>query len=298
MSKEKEPPYLVEFAKHLSIERGLSPNTVLAYSSDLNDYLLWLDRKDALRADAKLLEDYLWYLKSDKKLKAVSIYRKMEALRAFYKFQSAEERIAEDPTRNFKAPHLPERLPKFLRLNEIEAILRVADEGKFHLMRAKTIAELLYATGMRASELLGLRGEYVNIQEGWVRVLGKGTKERMIPLHDKARQKLVQYLHVREQRFAGKGPDPEVFLGRGGKALSRVQLWRDLKGLGVKARLARPLHPHLLRHTFASHLIQGGADARSVQELLGHADLSTTQVYTHLEASGLKEMHKKAHPRG
>lgn len=289
---------LGEFAKHLSMERGLSDNTCLAYASDLQDYLNWLGKRDPLKADPHTVEDFLWHLRSDRKLKPVSIFRKMEAIRAFYRFQAAEERIADDPTRKFKSPRLPARLPKFLTLDEIEGLLRVPDEGKFAIVRAKTMAELLYATGMRASELLTLKPEYVNLMEGWVRVFGKGSKERMIPVHKRASAQLARYMELRSRRFEGKSVSAEVFVNRTGKPLSRVQLWRDLKGLGQKAGLARPLHPHLLRHTFATHLLRGGADARSLQELLGHSSLSTTQIYTHLDKEGLKETHRKHHPRG
>jgi len=293
----EESPLLGEFAKHLALERGLAHNTCLAYAADTAAYLRWLGRRDPNRADAHVLEDYVWYLKSERKLKAVSIFRKMEALRAFYRLQAAEERIAQDPTRNFKTPHLPERLPKFLTLDEMDALLRVPDHGALPLVRAKTMLEILYATGMRASEILALRSEYVNLEEGWVRVLGKGSKERMIPIHQRARTQLERYLRLREERFED-ATAPEVFVNRAGKTLSRVQLWRDLKSLGKRAGLKRPLHPHLIRHTFASHLLRGGADMRSVQEMLGHANLTTTQIYTHLDKSILKESHRRHHPRG
>ncbi|MFH2201726.1 MAG: tyrosine recombinase [Elusimicrobiota bacterium] len=292
-----ESPLLGEFAKYLALERGLAHNTCAAYAADTAGYLRWLGRRDPNRADARLLEDYVWHLKSDCKLKAVSIFRKMEALRAFYRFQVAEERISEDPTRGFKAPHLPERLPKFLSLDEMDDLLRLEDGNSLPLVRAKTMLELLYATGMRASELLSLRAELVNLEEGWIRVIGKGSKERMIPVHKRARQQLERYLRLREQHFGERSTAPEVFVGRSGKVLSRVQLWRDLKELGRRAKLRQPLHPHLVRHTFASHLLRGGADMRSVQEMLGHANLSTTQIYTHLDKSVLKESHRRHHPR-
>lgn len=289
---------LEEFIRYLSMERGLAHNTCLAYASDLADYLKWLGGKDALKANSRVLEDFLWHLKSERKMKAASIFRKMEALRAFYKFQAAEERVAEDPTRSFKAPHLPERLPKFLTLEEIEALFHADDQGRWAWVRARTVLELLYATGMRVSELLTLRSQSVNLEEGWVRVLGKGSKERMIPIHSRARGQIVRYMTLKERRFEGKAAAPEVFVGKTGKALSRVQLWRDLKNLGIRARISRPLHPHLIRHTFASHLLQGGADMRSLQEMLGHANLQTTQMYTHLDKSILKESHRRHHPRG
>lgn len=293
----QEPSLLGEFVKHLSLERGLAHNTCLAYASDLQDYLKWAGRRDPLKATVRTLEDYLWNLKSERKLKAVSIFRKMEALRAFYRFQASEERVAEDPTRNFKAPHLPERLPKFLTLDDMDALLRVEDKGALALVRTKTAVELLYATGMRASELLQLRCEYVNLEEGWVRVMGKGSKERMIPIHKRACEQLVRYLRLKERVFGDKPAAPEVFVNRTGKPLSRVQLWRDLKALGRRASLRQTLHPHLIRHTFASHLLAGGADMRSLQEMLGHANLSTTQIYTHLDKSVLKESHRRHHPR-
>jgi integrase/recombinase XerD len=290
--------FLDEFVKHLSFERGLAENSCLAYGSDLAGFLAWLGKKDPLKADARIIDDYLWHLREEKGLKAVSVFRKMEALRAFYRFQAAEDRIEEDPTRDFRSPHLPDRLPKYLTLDEMSALLRLRASDDFAGIRAKTELELLYATGMRASELLALKPEDVNLVEGVARVIGKGSKERLIPLHAKAREALAAYLAERAKRFDGKGPSPQAFLNRSGKRLSRVQLWRDLKALGKKANLSRELHPHLLRHTFASHLLQGGADARSVQEMLGHASLQTTQIYTHLDASGLKERHKRHHPRG
>jgi integrase/recombinase XerD len=157
--------------------------------------------------------------------------------------------------------------------------------------------ELLYACGMRVSELVGLRSEMINLQDGWVRVLGKGSKERLIPIHKRAAGLLGRYLLVRNRRFPER-PEPEAFVGRSGKRLSRIQFWRDLAALAKAAGLRRAVHPHLLRHTFATHLLQGGADLRSVQELLGHASLATTQIYTHLDPSELQKAHDKFHPRG
>ena len=156
--------------------------------------------------------------------------------------------------------------------------------------------EVLYATGMRVSELLSLKVDAVNLEDNWVRVLGKGSKERLIPLHAGAVALLRRYLVLRSARFQARSA-PEIFLNRSGRRLSRVQFWRDLRALGRKAGLKTPLHPHLLRHTFATHLLEGGADLRAVQEMLGHASLSTTQIYTHLQGSGLKAAHRRHHPR-
>lgn len=289
---------LSDFTRHLALERGLSKNTCAAYASDLRDFVSWLAGRDALEADAALLDEYLWHAKSEKGLSPASLFRRMESLRAFYRFQAAEERVAEDPTRDFRAPRVPKRLPDALSVAEMGTLLSAPDGGTVHGLRAKVMLELLYATGMRASEVLSLKPEYVNLAEGWLRVLGKGAKERLVPMHERAVRQLERWLKVREERWGAKPHDPVVFLGRGGKGLSRAQLWRDLTALAKRAGLGREVHPHLFRHTFATHLMRGGADARSVQELLGHASLQTTQIYTHLDAGALKKAHKKHHPRG
>ena len=296
VGQEESHPLLEEFVRHVALERGLSPNTCRAYAGDIGEFLRWLGGKDPLKADSRLLSDYLWFLK-ESGLQASSIFRKMEALKTFYRFQSSEERLADDPTRKFRAPKLARRLPDFLTLAEMDVLLSVPDRGDYILARAKTMLELLYATGARASELLALKPEYVNLADGWIRVFGKGSKERMVPMHERAQRAVERFLRLRAAVFGGRTVDPEVFLGRRGKALSRVQLWRDLKALGRKAGLQRELHPHLLRHTFATHLLRGGADPRAVQEMLGHASLTTTQIYTHLDPSGLKRAHERFHPR-
>jgi len=284
------------------LERGLSQHTCKAYASDLRTFLTRPGAKDPLRATPAELSDYLWELKNKRNLKPASVFRAMEALRSFYRFQLAEERIREDPTRHFRSPRLPERLPKCLRHEEVEALLRAASReaarGRFEALRLHAMIETLYATGMRVSEIISLKPQDANLSEGWIRVLGKGSKERLIPIHLRAKRALAGFLSLRQARFEGKAPAPEIFLNRKGKRLSRVQFWRDLRALGPKAGIEARLHPHLLRHSFASHLLQGGADLRSVQEMLGHANLAATQIYTHLETSRIKTAHQRHHPRG
>ncbi len=289
-----------EFLKHLSLERGLSGNTCSAYGSDLRQYFDYLERSGAepLKAGVRLIEDYLWGLKVDRNLSPKSVFRKTESLKAFYAFHLAEGRIARSPMDTFRSPKLAVKLPRVLSEEEIERLLSVPASGSFEIARAKAMLELLYATGMRASEMVSLRPEYANLQDGWVRVLGKGSKERLIPIHARAKAALRQYLDLRQRRFTSGSIAPEAFLNRRGRKLSRVQFWRDLKSLGKKAGLKVKLYPHLIRHSFATHLLRRGADLRAIQEMLGHADLSTTQIYTHLERSGLKASHQKAHPRG
>ncbi len=277
----------------------MARNTILAYVSDLGQFLAYLEGRgqDPLKILRSDLEDYLWELKSKKGLEASSLFRKIEALRSFYFFQAAERRIEVNPAAELRSPRRPTRLPQFLTAEEVGRLLAVPAGVAYESLRTQVTLELLYATGMRVSELLALKAEYVNLQDGWVRVLGKGSKERLIPVHERALAFLKQFLQIRQRRFP-HAVDGEVFLNRRGRRLSRVQFWRDLQALAKRAGLEGKVHPHVLRHTFATHLLQGGADLRSVQEMLGHASLSTTQIYTHLEKSGLKDSHRRHHPRG
>jgi len=221
----------------------------------------------------------------------------MEAIKSFYSFQAGEGRIKDNPAQSLRSPRLPSRLPKFLTREEMDRLFSTPVDGSYESARTRTMLEVLYATGMRVSELLSLKPDAVNVEDGWVRVFGKGSKERLIPIHDRAVSIFKQYLSLRREKFKDDNA-PELFLNRMGRPLSRAQFWRDLRDLGRRAGISQALHPHLLRHTFATHLLQGGADLRSVQEMLGHSSLATTQIYTHLEKSALKGAHRKFHPRG
>lgn len=282
------------------MERGLSPNTCRSYRSDLSQFEKALSRggKGLLQVGAEEVSRYLWELQSRRKLQPASAFRRLEALRCFYRYLLRRERIAADPTRSFKSPHRPKRLPEFLTEGEVARLLNAASQARnLREIRTWAILELLYAAGLRISEALFLRPESVNLSEGWVRVLGKGSKERLVPIHPKARQVLERYLELREQRPRGRKAAPEVFVSRKGSRLSAIQFCRDLKALAKRAGLERRVFPHLLRHTFATHLLQRGADLRSLQEMLGHSNLSTTQIYTHLTPAGIKAAHDKYHPR-
>jgi len=281
------------------VERGLARNTTLAYVSDMEQFLAYLESRgqDPLKARRGDLEDYLWDLKTKKGLQASSLFRKIETLRSFYSFQAAERRVAANPAAELRTPRRPALLPQYLTAEEVGRLLAAPAGASYEALRLRVMIEFLYATGMRVSELLALKAEYVNLQDGWVRVLGKGSKERLIPVHERARALLRQFLQIRQRRFP-RAADAEIFLNRRGRRLSRIQFWRDLRALAKRARLEGKVHPHVLRHTFATHLLQGGADLRSVQEMLGHSSLATTQIYTHLEKSGLKQAHKMHHPRG
>ena len=291
-------PLNIDFQRHLALERGLSRNTWQAYSGDLEAFLAYCEKRktDPAIAAATFIEEYLWSLKKERKLGPASIFRKTEAIRAFYRFLRLEGKALKDPTVNFRAPRLPRKVPRFLSRRDMEQLLAYPAGKSFAGARAAAAVELLYASGMRVSELLALRLESVNFQQGWLRVFGKGAKERMVPVNSAALARLNEYLSVRQTKFGGQSPADELFLNRDGKKLSRQQMWKDIVAFGKAAGVEIHPHPRLFRHTFASHLVQGGADLRSVQEMLGHASLNTTQIYAHVDKGDVKRAHDKFHP--
>ncbi|MDP2867051.1 MAG: tyrosine recombinase [Elusimicrobiota bacterium] len=291
-------PLAVDFSRHLGMERGLAKNTCLAYSGDTDAFLAYCEARktDPAKAEAPFLEAYLWSLKKEKGLGPASIYRKTEALRSFYRYLRLEGKSEKDPTANFRAPKLPRKVPRFLDRRDMETLLNYPAGEAFAKVRAAAAIELLYASGIRVTELLGLRLESVNFQQGWLRVFGKGSKERMVPVNAAALRRLKEYLASRQQKFGGQAVADELFLNRSGKKLSRVSMWKDIVTFGREAGVEIKPHPHLFRHTFASHLVQGGADLRSVQEMLGHVSLNTTQIYAHIDKGDIKRAHEKYHP--
>lgn len=254
---------LEDFINHLSFERQLAKNTILSYGSDVESYLEYCAANDLKPEEATpdFLEQYNYQLRVVENLATASVFRKMEAVKCFYRFLMIEEKIKEDPTRFVKSPHLSQKIPTQLTREEMERLLSYPAE-KFDEIRTLTIIELLYAAGLRVSELINLRLENINTQEGWVLAFGKGGKQRFVPIHPQACERLKAYLAVREGHFANKEVGSEVFLNNRGKKVSRVTVWKDLAALGRKANISQPLHPHLFRHTFASHLLTGGADLR------------------------------------
>lgn len=293
-------PILEDFKNHLAFERQLSSNTQAAYVADVAHYLEYCAASEvsALHIEPQFLDSFTYQLRQNEKLSPASVFRKIEAVKCFYKFLLVEGRLQEDPTGLLKSPRLPQQLPQQLSPNDIQLLLSYPAK-KFDEIRTLTIVELLYATGLRVSELIRLQLENVDIKEGWVLAFGKGNKQRFVPMHAACCERLKQYLSVREAHFASKSVvASELFLNNRGQKISRQTVWKDLAALGRKAGISQPLHPHLFRHTFASHLLQGGADLRSLQEMLGHANLTTTQIYTHLDVTDLKEKHKKYHPHG
>ena len=283
-----------DFISYILIEKGLSKNTALAYRTDLNTYLKFLEDKKINYETITHLEitDFLWHLKTSN-FKPRSIYRMIESIRQFYKFLIAENFIKTDPTANLTAPKLDLILPDMLTNEEVTKLLNSVSESDNLSIRNRAMLELLYATGLRVSELINLKFSNIDIEECYVKIFGKGNKERLVPFGQKAQLYLKRYLRVRNNTKS-----EFVFLTRLNKPISRIEFWRQLKQIAIKAGISKNITPHTLRHSFATHLLTGGADIRFVQEMLGHSSISTTQIYTHVSQERLKEQHKKFHPRG
>jgi integrase/recombinase XerD len=291
--------FSADFKRHLEFERSLSKNTVLAYWRDIRHFLNYCRNKSAspVKASSKFLGSYLWEIKKTGALCGKSIFRKIQSLRAFYRFLMLEDLTGFDPTANIKTPHFEKKLPRFISAHEIKRLL-CYPATDFCTFRTSTVMELFYASGLRISELINLRTENLNMEDLWILARGKGAKERAVPIHKRALDKIKKYFAMKEDFFKGRQTQPYIFLNKFGRKISRVQIWKDIKKLAALAGVKNKISPHMFRHTFATHLLEGGADLRSLQEMLGHADLSTTQIYTHIDRSNLKNTHRKFHPRG
>lgn len=289
---------LEQFYHHLGVERGLARLTLAAYAQDLLDFRQFLETRgltDWLAVSLADLQGYLASLEA-RGISARSRARRLSALRQFFRFLQREEKLASNPVELLDSPRLPQRLPQVLGEQEVAALLAAPDPGSLLGQRDDALLELLYATGLRVSELVCLTLKQVDLRRGVVRPLGKGRKERLVPMVPRAVEKLQLYLSQGRPRLLKGRQNPYLFVnGRGGR-LSRQGVWKIIKSY---ARLAgvRDLSPHTLRHSFATHLLSRGANLRVLQILLGHADLATTTIYTHLDAARLREVHKKAHPR-
>ena len=293
---------LKDFLNHLQVERNLAKNTIESYSSDLNRYINFLkEQKVSKPADIKisLLYDFIDIL-NEIPLAAASISRNFSSIRMFHEFMMNEGYVKKDITENIISPKIPKRLPKVLSINEIEKILNVIDITKILGIRDRAMLELLYACGLRISELLKLRLSSIFFDEGWIRIFGKGNKERIIPFGNEARKWLKKYINYIRPELKKKNilkAEDFIFLNVRGGTLSRMGVWKIIQQHVKSAGIYKRVSPHTFRHSFATHLLEGGADLRAVQEMLGHSDISTTQIYTHLDRDYLKEIHKTFHPR-
>ena len=285
------------FLEYITVELGLSPNTKQAYVRDIELFQENAD-KDLRQIKRSDIISYMQYLKN-KGYAPTSIARRLAALKSFYRFMNAEGYIPFDPAQVIEAGTKGTRLPRVLNLNEVEKLLATPDTATDEGYRDRTMLELLYATGMRVSEMVNLNVSNLNLNMKYVIAFGKGSKERIIPLGKTAVSFLDTYINVVRPRalHANNSEEQHLFLSVYGKGLTRQRFWQIIKDYGQKAGIRKELSPHILRHSFATHLLDNGADLRSVQELLGHSDISTTQIYTHLTNKRLRLIYDKAHPR-
>lgn len=287
--------YLESFLDNLYLEQHVSDNTLSAYRSDLDKFGLFLEGQDLLTVSALDIESYLAH-RVDLGLKSRSTARSISALKRFYQYLVREKYLSESPMVNIAQPKAGQTLPKTLSENEVEALLAAPNVDEPMGLRDKAMLELLYATGLRVSELVGLRMEQINLRQSVVFVKGKGNKERLVPLGEEAMYWLEQFLKLGRGQMIKHATD-FVFPSKRGVGMTRQTFWHRIKHYAILASVESPLSPHTLRHAFATHLLNHGADLRVVQMMLGHSDLSTTQIYTHVANERLKSVHQQHHPR-
>ncbi|MBC8178813.1 MAG: site-specific tyrosine recombinase XerD [Desulfobacteraceae bacterium] len=286
-----------QFINYLRLERGLADNTIQAYSRDLLKFTQFLEKSDLnpLQISREQISEYAGALR--KNLSARSVARNISATKMFFRFLSSEGHIKENPARLLETPRLSRRLPDILSMAEVERLLAQPDPSTPMGERDHAMLELLYATGLRVSELVGLKVLNINLEAGYVRTLGKGSKERLVPMGEKAIQAVRVYLANGRFQLLKEANLPYLFLNFRGRPLTRQGFWKIIKKYGKLAGIKKEITPHSIRHSFASHLLEAGADLRAVQVMLGHEDISTTQIYTHVTRKRLKELHSKCHPR-
>ncbi len=292
---------LSEFLNYLSVERGLAKNTLTAYEHDLVSYREYLKDAMGLTGFEAVQRDHVTgYMQHQKSsgLSTTSICRSLAAIRTFHRFLVRENFSKEDPVDLIDTPRTWKRVPAVLTQAEIDAMIKAAQGRGWQVERDRAILELFYASGLRVSELVGLKVENVNVKMGFVRCIGKGSKERLIPVGGKAVEAVEKYCSSGRLKVLKGRSSADLFITRLGKKMSRQSAWKIIKFYAHKAGIKKTIKPHTLRHTFATHLLEHGADLRSVQEMLGHSDISTTQIYTHVDRERLRSVHQQFHPRG
>lgn len=289
------------FRHYLQAERGMARNTVLSYGRDLSRFASWVGQdslRDYLRPTVRELSNYLSHLREED-LAPPSVARHLVALKMFYRFLRLEERADPSAVELLNSPALWERIPQVLSPESVEKLLAAPQPSDRFYLRDRAMLETLYATGSRASEVIGLNLHDLYLDSGFCKCLGKGSKQRVVPLGRPALEALRDYLSELRPKLVHARPDaPWVFVSRGGQVLTREMLWTIVKKYVRRSDLNPKVSPHTLRHSFATHLLAGGADLRTVQELLGHANIRTTQHYTHVDRERLRSIHRRYHPRG
>ena len=286
------------FLDSLWMERGLSKNTLFAYRSDISKYARWLQNQ-GINITKAGPQNILAYLASTENKSTRTVARNLSSLRRLYEYLSKEDKVKQNPIKNVEAPRLGRSLPKSLTENEVESLLDAPNTNQPLGLRDNTMLEIIYGTGLRVSELITLTLHQINLRQGVVRVMGKGNKERLVPLGEISTEWLEKYLaHGRNEILGENNSTDTLFPSRRGKSMTRQTFWHIVKRHAIVAGIKKNISPHMLRHAFATHLINHGADLRVVQMLLGHSDISTTQIYTHVARERLKDIHSKHHPRG
>jgi len=291
--------YLDSFLDYLAVEKGLSINTLVSYRNDIEQFFKYC-REANITMEQVLTPStvtvYLLHIRRQGRTPS-TVSRHLASIRAFCRFLLNESVIDNDPTANFDTPRLKQRLPNVLTKEEVDTLLNLPMTIKPAGLRDKAMLELIYASGLRVSELIWLEINHVNLEHGFVKCVGKGNKERIIPIGSMAIKSVSAYLARARAKLTRGRPNKALFVNHHGKRLTRQGFWKILKKYAQKGDIKKTITPHTLRHSFATHLLENGADLRAVQEMLGHADITTTQIYTHLTNTGLKEMYKKTHPR-
>ena len=286
-----------QFIDFYWLTTGASKNTLSAYRSDLKIFSKWLNNNSLIDVDKKQIQDYFSYRK-DSNISASTQSRMLTCLHSFYQFLSEKKNLKIDPTEQLDYPKLEKKLPVFLNVQEVERLLEAPNSKSLFGQRDRAMLELLYSCGLRVSELINLSYHNINLKDEFIRIHGKGNKERLLPMGEIAIDYLTKYELNSRPALLKNGQSDSYFLSNRGRAMSRQNFFYIIKDYASKAGIDKPLSPHSLRHAFATHLVQKGADLRSVQLMLGHSDISSTQLYTHIQNAQLKAQHQKHHPRG
>ena len=286
-----------QFIDFYWLTTGASKNTLSAYRSDLKIFSKWLNNNSLIDVDKKQIQDYFSYRK-DSNISASTQSRMLTCLHSFYQFLSDKKNLKIDPTEQLDYPKLEKKLPIFLNVQEVERLLEAPNSKSLFGQRDRAMLELLYSCGLRVSELINLSYHNINLKDEFIRIHGTGNKERLLPMGEIAIDYLTKYELNSRPELLKNGQSDSYFLSNRGKAMSRQNFFYIIKDYASKAGIGKPLSPHSLRHAFATHLVQKGADLRSVQLMLGHSDISSTQLYTHIQNAQLKTQHQKHHPRG
>ena len=292
---------LQHFCGYLLMERGLSRNSISAYRCDLADFIAYLKKYGKTDFSEVTRDNIIDFLGEHKEngMEPASLARRLVAIKVFFRYLAQEKFVPENITSVMDSPKLWRILPEFMSSREVEALMNVyaVNAKDFLAIRNRAILEVLYACGLRVSEVASLNVSSVNAENGVIRVLGKGSKERIVPVGHLAVQALRRYLTKSRPNLLRSPDEPTLFLSQRGRKLNRERIWAIIKEAALQARIMKNIHPHTLRHSFASHLLENGADLRVIQEMLGHADIATTQIYTHVDQRQLLAVHKKFHPR-